>query len=111
METVPSAKKDGLTFWPIPEFDDASAAFGLRGNAYFSRNALPNVPRKYADEVDRLFFSGGELPAFAPQVDRAKAFRAVRALLSSFVPAHEAKVATVAYAFWVWSTPEALVEA
>jgi hypothetical protein len=58
--------------------------------------------------VSRLFFEGGELPKFDPRVDVAKAARAARALLSSFAPAHEQKEATVAYAFWVWSTPEAI---
>jgi single-strand DNA-binding protein len=93
---------------PIPEFGAPAQAFGAREGSYFNRRSLPQVPRKYTDEAERLFFGGGPLPEFAPQVDKQKAMQATRALLSSFAPSHEAKIATVGYAFWVWSTPDAL---
>ncbi len=49
-------------------------------------------------------FNGGTLPEeISPIIDKQKAIRAVKAWLSSFAPAHEAKIGTVAYAFWVWS--------
>ena len=105
---VPSATKDGLTFFPVPEFDDLSIAFGAGEKSYFDRRNLPDVPKKFEDAAGSLFFSGGKLPEFDPRVDVKKASRAVRALLSSFAPSHEAKEATVAYAFWVWSTPKAI---
>lgn len=105
---LPCKVKDGVTFWPIPDFSGAEAAFGAGRGNYFPRGNLPKVPRKYTDIVDELFFGGGQLPEFAPGIDRAKAKRAISALLSSWEPSHESKIATVAYALWVWSTPEAI---
>lgn len=98
----------GLVFWPIPAFDGPSCAFGADERAFFNRRELPEVPRVWQDKANALFFSGGELPDFAPQVDKAQASRAIRAWLSSWAPAHEAKIATVAYAMWLWTTPAAL---
>lgn len=98
----------GLTFLPIPEFDDATCAFGAPERAFFNRRDLPKVPREFTDEASRLFFSGGALPEFGGDVDQAKAKRALRAWLSSWAPAHEAKEAIVAYALWVWSPAAAL---
>ena len=92
----------GLTFFPIPEFDEPVQLFGAPESCYFKRHNLPKVPQKYVDLVSTLFFKGGALPEFQPEVDRAKAFVAVRAWLHSFAPAHEAKEATVGYALWLW---------
>lgn len=105
---IPTATRDGLTFFPIPEFDGPSVAFGADLKHYFNRRELPKVPREYSEYVSNLFFNGGELPDFDPRVDRKKARYAVNALLRSFAPAHEQKEATVAYAFWVWSTPASI---
>jgi hypothetical protein len=55
-----------------------------------------------------LFFSGGKLPDFSPKVDRKKAFAALSAWLGSFAPAHEEKIATAAYALWLWTDDAAL---
>lgn len=108
MEAIPSAVKDGLTFFPVPSVDDVRMAFGLDETAYFKRHALPYVPKKYINAVNDLFFDGGKLPALAPQVDRSEASRFLRAMLASFAPSHESKETTAGYALWVWSTPEAL---
>jgi len=94
---------DGLTFWPIPEFDDASIAFGADEKDYFSRENLPHVPKHYEVAVEKLFFNGGLLPRFQECVNHEKAMRAVKAWLRSFSPPHESKIATCAYAFWVWT--------
>ncbi len=102
--STPSPTLHGLTFWPVPEFDRATAVFGPPESAYFPRRNLPEVPRELEDLVNALFFKGGALPDLAPQVDRAKATTAIRAWLCSFAPAHEAKTATAAYAIWVWQT-------
>lgn len=106
--TMPTPEKNGLTFWPIPEFSDPECAFGAQADKFFSRYELPDVPRQFEDKAGQLFFAGGKVETFAPQVDTKKAYRALRAWLSSFAPAHEEKEATVAYAIWLWSTPEAL---
>lgn len=105
---LPTSECKGLVFWPIPEFSDPEMAFGAELDRYFNRRDLPDVPRQFKDMANSLFFSGGKLPDLAPQVDRTKAMRAVRAWLSSWAPAHESKEATVGYALWLWSTPEAL---
>lgn len=105
---VPQVTNRGLTFFPVPEFSGPSVAFGADENCYFNRRDLPSVPREFAKMVSDLFFSGGSLPEFDPRVDREKAIRATKAWLSSWAPAHESKEATVAYAFWVWSSKEAL---
>lgn len=107
---IPECVKDGITFWPIPDFDDVRLAFGADSSTYFDCRKLPEVPRKFVDMANNLFFSGGELPEFAPCVDRTKAARAIRAMLSSWGPSHESKESTVGYALWLWATPEALPE-
>lgn len=105
---IPSAVQQGLTFYPVPEFTDADVAFGAEVSSYFNRRDLPKVPGEFKRAAMDLFFNGGTLPEFDKRVDTEKAMRAVRALLSSFAPAHESKEATVGYAFWVWSSQEAI---
>lgn len=103
MNAAPSVVCKGLTFLPVPDFDGPAFAFGAQASAYFDRHDLPDVPREYRDEANRLFFAGGAWPEFGSDVDAAKARTAVMSWLRSFAPAHEAKEATVAYALWVWS--------
>lgn len=109
---TPTPTKDGLTFFPIPEFRDVDLAFStIREDQYFDRRKLPSVPREYEREVERLFYDGGKMPDFAPEVDKDRAARWTRVMLSSWEPSHESKLRTVAYAFWVWSTPDAVKDA
>ena len=98
----PSFKKDGLVFWPIPEVSDVSLAFGLKESDYFNRRNLPNVPLKYEDKVNELFFKGGKLE-LSDDVPKEKAMRFLSAMLCSFRPSHESKTTTAAYALWCWS--------
>lgn len=109
--TTPLTTIKGRTLWPIPEFTDIEVSLGAKEDAFFPRHDLPDVPRKYEDMANKLFFSGGQLPNFAPQVDRNKAALALRAWLSSFNPAHEAKTATAGYALWLWSDEQAIAGA
>ena len=106
MSAKPEAVKDGLQFWPIPATTKLECAFGLDEAAYFNRRSLPDVPRELEKMVQELFFAGGKLPELCKGVDRAEANARMRAMLCSFAPAHESKVATAAYAIWVWTTPE-----
>lgn len=78
--------------------DDVDIVFGASGDHYFNRMDIPKVPREFDDMVNGWFFSGGKIPEFHPSVDREKAVLAIKALLGSFAPPHEAKIATVAYA-------------
>lgn len=105
----PAVQCKHLTFLPVPEFDGPTIVFGAGEQSFFNRRDLPEVPRRYEEEVSRMFFSGGSWPEFGADVDAPKAKQALRAWLGSFAPAHEAKVATVAYALWVWS-PEAAAD-
>lgn len=99
----PEVTKDGLTFIPVPEFDDVTLSFGADRCHFFDRHNCPRVPHQFVDMANKLFFSGGALPDFAPDVDRKKAIRAINAWLKSFAPAHESKESTVGYALWCWS--------
>jgi len=101
----------GLTFFPVPEFSKVDQAFGASPESYFNRSDLPEVPHEFERMARDLFFKGGSIPDLAEGVDRGKAFAALRAWLSSFAPPHESKMATVAYALWVWTTPEAIAQA
>lgn len=103
LRAAPATTCKGLTFLPVPKFDGPAAAFWAPESAFFNRHDLPKVPREFEDEVHRLFFRGGEWPALGADVDQKAAKMAIAAWLHSFAPAHEAKVATVAYALWVWS--------
>lgn len=96
----------GLVFYPIPEFSGIASAFGAEESRYFKRRDLPDVPMEFERMAQSLFFSGGKLPDMPSCIDRTKAMAAVKAWLRSFEPAHEAKIATVAYALWVWITRE-----
>ena len=104
----PEKTKNGLTFYPIPEFSDVDAAFGADSSAYFKRDNLPDVPREYEDMASALMFKGGKLISLSPKVNQAEAMKAVRAWLCSFEPSHEAKISTVAYALWLWSSEDSL---
>jgi len=104
----PEKTKKGLTFFPVPEFSGVDAAFGADESRYFDRHDLPEVPGKYEAMANDLMFNGGSLEGISEKVDGAAATTAVRAWLSSWAPAHEAKVATVGYALWLWSDDEAL---
>lgn len=104
-DELPALSIKGITFFPVPEFDGPTAAFGAPESAYLPRRDLPQVPRKFKELAAMLFYSGGMLPAdMSSRVDRGKALKAVSAWLRSFAPPHESKMATVAYALWVWST-------
>lgn len=106
MSSQPQAICQGLIFWPIPDTSDLQCAFGLDGCDYFDRRSLPKIPRDLENKVESIFFSGGKLDGLDPTVDPKKASRRMHALLCSFAPSHEAKIATAAYALWVWQSVE-----
>lgn len=101
----PAEKIYGVTFVPVPKINDLDMVFG-KGVKFFDRHNLPNVPRKFTQAASSLFFNGGEIPEFEPDIDRQDAARMLRAMLGSFDPPHESKEATAGYALWVWSTPK-----
>lgn len=99
----PADSINGLTFVPVPQFTDVDVTMGANADRYFERHNLPDVPAKYKDLANALFFNGGALPALRSDIDRKEAMRAVKAWLCSFAPSHESKESTVGYALWVWS--------
>ena len=104
----PEKIKNGITFYPVPEFDYLAISFGADGSAFFNRRNLPDVPQKYEDKARELMFKGGALVGLSEKIDKMKASNAITAWLRSFEPAHEAKMITVAYALWLWSDDDAL---
>lgn len=109
-DLTPEATHKNIQFWPIPEVPTPECVFGPKAptTAYFDRYDRPDVPRQFQRMADDLFFVGGTLPdgLCIPEWDRVRAMKWVRSRLTSWGVAHEAKISTVAYAFWVWSTPE-----
>jgi hypothetical protein len=104
----PHVMMQGVSFYPVPEFTDGEVAFGATYGAsnFFPRGKLRDiyVPRKFSDMAETLFYEGGKLPKFHPKVDLRKAKKALAAWLRSFEPAHEAKLKTVGYALWLWTS-------
>lgn len=105
-KVLPKKRFLGKTFYPIPKFSAAEVAFGAKESRYFDRHSSREIfiPEKYRAWATELFFKGGSIQEL--QVDLKKATEALRALMSSYAPPHESKEATVAYALWVWDTPE-----
>lgn len=104
---LPAIECKGLVFWPIPVFTGDDVFIGARADRFFPRGDLPQVPSKYTDLASSLFFRGGAIvPHVGSDVNPRLATVALRSLLGSFEPAHEAKIATAGYLLWVLS-PEA----
>jgi hypothetical protein len=101
--TNPPVTCKGLTFLPVPKFNELDVALGADVSAYFDRHDRPDVPQEFQNEFHRMFFRGGKWPELGADVDVLEARMAIMAWLRSWAPAHEAKEATVAYALWVWS--------
>jgi len=109
-ELKPQMVMKGITFYPVPKFKFEELDWlqlNLPSSKYFDRHDLPKVPMEYEDMAQMLMFNGGAIMV-SSKIDKTKAANAVRAWLSSFNPAHEAKIATVAYALWLWNNEDAL---
>jgi hypothetical protein len=96
----------------IPEFDRVTQVFGAPLSAYVDRDAAYEIEKKFSAEADianKLFFRGGKLTQYGlrlkPEVDAGKAYGALQALLCSFEPSHEAKIATIAQYLHQWCNP------
>ncbi len=110
---------------PVPEFDAVTVVFGAPSEAFVSREDGSKYEREFAKEAsvaNKIFFKGGTLAEYGlklkPEVDSKKAHLALRALLCSWNPPHEAKIGTVARYLNSWcdhcepetSAPEAKSE-
>lgn len=99
--TIPKKRAGKITFYPIPDF-------GKKSPKFFGRHESHDVPRKYIDMANEIFFKGGVLPKMHDAVNIAKARNALVAWLSSYEPPHEAKMETAGYALWLYTHPTAL---
>lgn len=54
---TPQTTIQGLTFFPVPDFDGPTSAFGAPASAFFDRRNLPDVPRKFEDMAQGLLDS------------------------------------------------------
>jgi hypothetical protein len=105
--------------FPLFDVDDAEVAFGANASRYYGSRAwdagkvdscaISRALRKEEKIVSALFFNGGKLSdhgrEYRPDIDQAKAHRAVRALMGSWDVSHEQKTATVALAIHHWTRP------
>jgi len=114
-KTAPTAA-EGLKVGPhqFRKFNGLDAAFGADIKDYPSREVIPEEFQrhrgtKFNEIVSALFFKGGSLSdhgvRIKPDIDRAAAMTAIRALLCSFAPKHEHKEATVAWCLSEWTEP------
>jgi hypothetical protein len=92
-----------------PKLDDADVVFG--GALYMPR--MEDLPEEYRCEradacrvAEHLFFKGGRLSDYGylcrEDVDFGDALRAIKAVLGSFQPKHEHKIATVGWMIDKW---------
>jgi hypothetical protein len=96
----------------IPEFGPAAHVFGAPITAYVGRDKAYELEKRFSTEASvatSLFHRGGKLTQYGlrlkPEVDSGKAHRALQALLCSFEPSQEAKIATVAQYLHQWCNP------
>jgi hypothetical protein len=95
--------------FPLFEVSDAEVAFGWRGK-WLTREECGDFygfgHDIYSEAVNSLFYKGGKLEdyglKFKPEIDKEKAWRAIRAMLTSWEPKHEIKCGTVATALSQW---------
>jgi hypothetical protein len=102
---------------PIPSYEfwqasDADAAFGADIDKYVNRSEASSIERALpvtAKVCAALFYGGGTLREhglqWKPEIATQRPMRTLQALLGSFAPPHEAKVATVALALHHWCDP------
>ena len=86
----------------IPDFDGVSAVFGAHSGDYLTREECGEYygfNNPYAAVAQALFGRGGKISDYGlrwkKDVDETKAYRALKALLSSWDPKHEIKMGTV----------------
>jgi len=98
----------------VPDFDGPTVAFGASNKDYLTREQLGDWYGCYGDNsrtpfhraVEQLFYKGGTLAGYGlklkPEIDQAKAMRALQALMSSWAQKHEVKIGTCAVALANW---------
>lgn len=97
----------------VPNFDNATVAFGAPRSAYLPASKIPDEFYSGSHPMCRVassfFFEGGRLAdhglRFKAGIDRSKAMGAVQGLLCSFEPPHEIKIGTVGVALANWCEP------
>lgn len=89
------------------EIDDAAVVFG--GDMAKLLPPMGEIPEEFNDyqnpwakKVGSLFYNGGSLPKVKSGIDPALARRHLAAVIGSFEPAHEHKIAGAAYLMSLW---------
>lgn len=91
----------------IPELNDADIALGSIKHMpkYETVPAeFKNSGNPYVRFISNWFFRGVDITHLTPQdgVDKTKALRAIKAVIGSFAPKHEHKMAACAYMLSEW---------
>lgn len=97
--------------FPIHKFNNADMAFGASNYRQYMP-AMSEIPayenkKKYEDLASNIFFNGFDASSLVPKpnVNKSDALRHIRAILASFEPKHEHKIAAVAFFFYEWFEP------
>lgn len=98
--------------YPVPEFDSPAVVFGAELRHYLTREQTGeefwqfSSRNPFTSAAESIFFKGGRLSDYGLTVkeglDEIKVVRAVQALLTSFAPQHEQKIATVGFLLSQW---------
>lgn len=103
--------------WSRPQkIDDAMVAFpaSVRGTLLPPMDEIPKEFKSWhnpcSKAVSTIFFKGGSLPRPVEGVDPEDAARHLRAVLGSFEPKHEHKIAGAAWLFSMWYGADAQVQ-
>jgi len=106
----------GTITWKAPEsMSDLDIAFGARAKDIPSEAEIPSEFFKHSNPFSELaralFFKGSkEVPSWQTRegIDRTQALGHVKAVLGSFEPSHERKMAAVGWMLYSWFIPESL---
>jgi hypothetical protein len=106
-------EKQTLDEWAKPhEVDDLTMAFPVNvcGTLLPPMALLPEEFQRerspWCSFAQRIFFGGGAFPNAKLGIDRRNAVRHLRAVLGSFEPSHEHKIAGAGYLFSQWCEGE-----
>lgn len=108
---APSVERGGIRFFPTPVVSDVEIAFGARPERYFSMDVDTSDIPELMFEAVRCFLYGKPMPdsfSVDARAGRDEMLRLFKALATSFGPKHEIKEATMAYALWVWASPDTI---
>jgi len=95
---------------PVSDLDVMMGATSVAEILPAAAEFQPFYKSKFADVVTGLFFNGGSTREWEAKdgVDRDQALRHFKAVLKSFTPSHEVKIAACAFMLSEWFVEESL---